>query len=119
MGSSKKPPLLRRLAGGEIALGAGTWGWGVGGGRGRVWELVDPRQREFRSVGSPVSTSTPFAVASVPELLTTTAHLRTVLGDEDYESLVHKGETMSTAEIAAYAYDQIDQARAVLTAVSK
>jgi hypothetical protein len=55
----------------------------------------------------------------VPELLTTTAHLRTVLGDEDYESLVHKGETMSTAEIAAYAYDQIDQARAVLTAVSK
>jgi hypothetical protein len=24
MGSSKKPPLLRRLAGGEIALGAGA-----------------------------------------------------------------------------------------------
>jgi predicted ATPase/class 3 adenylate cyclase len=63
--------------------------------------------------------STPFTVATVPELLTTTAHLRTVLGDQDYESLAYKGETMSTAEIATYAYDQIDQARAELNAVSK
>jgi hypothetical protein len=47
-----------------------------------------------------------------------TAHLRTVLGDEDYESLARKGETMSTAAMATYAYDQIDQARAELTAVS-
>ncbi|MDT7761226.1 MAG: hypothetical protein QOI30_948 [Mycobacterium sp.] len=35
MGSSKKPPLLRRLAGGEIALGAGagasSTAFGVGG----------------------------------------------------------------------------------------
>ena len=29
-----------------------------------------------------------------------------------------KGEAMTTAEIAAYAYDQIDQARAELNAVS-
>jgi hypothetical protein len=58
--------------------------------------------------------STPLAVATYPELSTTTAHLRTVLGDQDYESLAHKGETMSTAEIATYAYDQIDQARAQL-----
>jgi predicted ATPase/class 3 adenylate cyclase len=63
--------------------------------------------------------STPYAVAAAPEVLTTTAHLRTVLGDHDYESLAHKGETMSTAEIAAYAYDQIDQVRAALDAVSK
>jgi hypothetical protein len=63
--------------------------------------------------------STPFAVATFPELGSTTAHLRTVLGDEDYESLARKGETMSTAEIAAYAYDQIDQARAALDGVSK
>ena len=63
--------------------------------------------------------STPFAVVTYPELRTATAHLRTVLGDEDYESLARKGETMSTAEIAAYAYDQIDQARAELNAVSK
>ena len=38
---------------------------------------------------------------------------------KSYESLARKGETMSTAEIAAYAYDQIDQARAELNAVSK
>jgi predicted ATPase len=58
--------------------------------------------------------STPFTVATLPELLTTTAHLRTALGDQDYESLARKGETMSTAEIATYAYDQIDQARTEL-----
>jgi hypothetical protein len=58
-------------------------------------------------------------VATVPELLTTTAHLRTALGDKDYESLARKGETMSIAEIATYAYDQIDQARAELDGVSK
>jgi hypothetical protein len=34
-------------------------------------------------------------------------------------SLYAKGETMTTAEIAAYAYDQIDQARAELDGVSK
>jgi hypothetical protein len=44
--------------------------------------------------------------------------LRTVFGDEDYESLARKGETMSTAETAAYAYDQIDQARAELDGTS-
>jgi tetratricopeptide (TPR) repeat protein len=58
--------------------------------------------------------STPLAVATYPELSTTTAHLRTVLGDEQYESLARKGETMSTAELATYAYDQIDHARAEL-----
>jgi predicted ATPase len=63
--------------------------------------------------------STPFTVATYPELLTTTAHLRTALGDQDYESLARKGETMSTAEIATYAYDQIDQARTELNGVSK
>jgi predicted ATPase len=63
--------------------------------------------------------STPFTVATYPELLTTTAHLRTALGDHDYESLACDGETMSTAEIAAYAYDQIDQARAELDGASK
>ena len=36
-----------------------------------------------------------------------------------YESLAHKGETMTTAAMATYAYDQIDQARAELNAVSK
>ena len=35
------------------------------------------------------------------------------------ESLARKGETMITAQIVAYAYDQIDQARAELNAFSK
>jgi hypothetical protein len=63
--------------------------------------------------------STPFAATIAPELLTATAHLRDVLGNQTYESLARKGETMTTAEMVAYAYDQIDQARAELNAVSK
>ena len=63
--------------------------------------------------------STPFAVTVVPEFLTATAHLRTALGEQHYESLARKGEAMTTAAIATYAYAQIDQARAVLNAVSK
>ena len=39
-------------------------------------------------------------------------------GDQTYESLAHKGEAMSTAEMVTYAYDQIDQARTDLNAVS-
>jgi hypothetical protein len=42
------------------------------------------------------------------------AHLRDVLGDQIYETLARKGETMTTAEMATYAYDQIDQARTTL-----
>ena len=61
----------------------------------------------------------PLTAASVPELSTAIAHLRDVLGDQTYESLARKGETMTTAAMATYAYDQIDQARAELNAVSK
>jgi hypothetical protein len=42
-----------------------------------------------------------------------------VLGDQAYESCARKGEAMSAAAIVAYAYDQIDQARAELNTVSK
>ena len=68
---------------------------------------------------SPVSPFSPFTAAATPELNTAIAHLRDVLGDQTYESLARKGETMTTAEMATYAYDQIDQARAELNAVSK
>ena len=61
----------------------------------------------------------PLTSASVPEITTAIAHLRDALGDQTYESLARKGETMTTAAIATYAYDQIDQARAELNAVSK
>ena len=57
--------------------------------------------------------------AALPEFNTAIAHLRDVLGDQIYESLARKGETMTTAAMATYAYDQIDQARAELNAVSK
>jgi len=53
------------------------------------------------------------------ELTTTITHLRDILGEATYESLARKGETMTTATIATYAYDQIDQARTELNAVSE
>jgi predicted ATPase len=56
----------------------------------------------------------PMTAALEPELSTAIAHLREVLDYEAYESLARKGETMTTAAIAAYAYDQIDQARTEL-----
>ena len=56
----------------------------------------------------------PFTASTVPELSTAIAHLREVLGDKTYESLARKGETMTTAAMATYAYDQIDQARTEL-----
>jgi hypothetical protein len=61
----------------------------------------------------------PFMAATFPNINTAITHLRDVLGDQTYESLARKGETMTTAAVATYAYDQIDQARAELEAVSK
>jgi predicted ATPase len=59
------------------------------------------------------------AIAAFAEVSTAIAHLRDVLGQATYESLARKGQTMTTAEMATYAYDQIDQARAELNAISK
>jgi hypothetical protein len=56
----------------------------------------------------------PFSAAGIPEITTAIAHLRDMLGDQTYESLTRKGETMTTAAIATYTYDQIDQARVEL-----
>ena len=56
----------------------------------------------------------PISAAGVPEITTAIAHLRDVLGEATYESLARKGETMTTAAMATYAYDQIDQARTEL-----
>ena len=61
----------------------------------------------------------PLTTASFPNINTAIAALRHVLGEVAYASLARKGEVMSTAEMVAYAYDQIDQARAELNAVSK
>jgi ATP/maltotriose-dependent transcriptional regulator MalT len=72
----------------------------------------------------PAATIAEFAVspisrAAFPEITTAIAHLRDVLGDQTYESLARKGETMTTTAMVTYAYDQIDQARTELNAVSK
>ncbi|MGO9383603.1 MAG: adenylate/guanylate cyclase domain-containing protein, partial [Mycobacterium sp.] len=56
----------------------------------------------------------PLTAPTVPELTTAITHLRDVLGDQTYESLARKGETMTTAAMVTYAYDQIDQARTEL-----
>jgi len=61
----------------------------------------------------------PLSTLATPEFTTAITHLRDVLGEATYESLARKGEAMSTAEMVAYAYDQIDQARAELNAVSE
>jgi hypothetical protein len=65
------------------------------------------------------ATINPMAATALPQLGTASTHLREVLGDQLYESLAHKGEAMTIAAIAAYAYDQIDQARTELNAVSE
>ena len=63
--------------------------------------------------------ATPFIRTVRPEITTAITHLREVLGDQTYESLARKGEMMTTAAMVTYAYDQIDQARAELEAVSE
>jgi hypothetical protein len=72
----------------------------------------------------PGSTIAGFAVSAVttswlPEFSAAITHLRDVLGDPAYESLARKGEAMTISAMVTYAYDQIDQARAELDAVSK
>jgi len=57
--------------------------------------------------------------SAFPQLSTAITHLRDALGEAAYETLAHKGETMTTAAMVTYAYDQIDQARTELNAVSK
>ena len=57
--------------------------------------------------------------ATTPETGTVIDRLREILGDQAYESLARKRETMTTAAMVTYAYDQIDQARTELSTVSK
>jgi predicted ATPase len=77
----------------------------------------------FQRLGryEPAATIAGFAVTSpVAELPvnaefgTATAHLRNGLGQATYESLARTGETMTTAAMVTYAYDQIHQARTEL-----
>jgi len=56
----------------------------------------------------------PSARMVFPEVDSAITHLREILGDQTYESLARKGESMTTSAMATYAYDQIDQARTEL-----
>ncbi len=76
-----------------------------------IFDLLGHHEPAATIAGFAVS---PLTAASVPEFSTAIAHLRDVLGDQTYESLARTGETMTTAAMAAYAYDQIDQARTEL-----
>ena len=53
----------------------------------------------------------PMTEVTVRKITSAIAHLRGVLGDQVYESLARDGESLTTAAIAVYAYEQIDQAR--------
>jgi predicted ATPase/class 3 adenylate cyclase len=58
--------------------------------------------------------ATPLAQTAYPEIITAIEHLRGVLGDVAYESFARTGESMTNAAMAAYAFDQIEVARAHL-----
>jgi predicted ATPase len=60
--------------------------------------------------------STPFAGATYPEIHETVTRLRDVLGDEIYGRLAQRGASMSRAVLAAFCLEQIDLARAELSA---
>ena len=50
-------------------------------------------------------TCSPLAEMMYPEITAVIARLRVILGDENYEWLARRGETITTAEMVAYAYD--------------
>ena len=56
----------------------------------------------------------PMATAARPEIAVTIDHLHETLGAQTYEALAREGATMTPAEVAAYAYEQIDRARTAL-----
>jgi hypothetical protein len=57
--------------------------------------------------------------ASFPEIDGAAAHLRDVLGGDGYAEVAQAGANMTNAEIATYAFDQIDRARAELLAAQQ
>jgi predicted ATPase len=57
---------------------------------------------------------TPFTRVGYPELTTTIAYLSEVLGVEAYTALAGRATSMTNAAMAAYAFDQIDRARAAV-----
>ncbi|KUI34157.1 cyclase [Mycobacterium sp. IS-1590] len=76
--------------------------------------LLDRRGRYEESATLLGFAHGPMTAVTIPEVEATVAHLREVLGDGRYETLIQRGETMTTSAVANYAYEQIDQACAQL-----
>ena len=57
---------------------------------------------------------TPLTHVFYPETTDAIAHLREVLGADEYESLARTGRNMTNAAMVTYAFEQIDRARAEL-----
>jgi predicted ATPase len=87
---------------------------GVGGGLAVLTGLFYRLGRHEPAATIAGFTVSPLTSTAIPEFNTAIAHLREVLGDQTYGSLARKGETMTTAAMVTYAYDQIDQARTTL-----
>jgi len=92
---------------------------GVGGGLAVLTGLFYRLGRHEPAATIAGFTVSPLTSTAIPEFNTAIAHLREVLGDQTYRSLARKGETMTAAAIVTYAYEQIDQARTELNAVSE
>ena len=86
---------------------------GVGGGL-AILAVLFYRLGRYEPAATIAGFSVSPLTATVAAFTTAIAHLRDVLGDQTYESLARKGETMTTAAMVAYAFDQIDQARTEL-----
>ncbi len=56
----------------------------------------------------------PMAATTLPELGALITRLHATLGNRTYETLARKGQSMTTAAMVTYAYDQIDRARTEL-----
>lgn len=72
-------------------------------------------------IHEPAATITGFTAAAIghpsfPEISAAITHLRNVLGEDRYRSLAMTGATMTTTEIADYAFEQIDRGRSHLAA---
>jgi predicted ATPase len=61
----------------------------------------------------------PFTRAAYPETATRINQLGELFGDDAHQRLANRAESMTNAAMVSYAYEQIDQARAALTAVSE
>jgi tetratricopeptide (TPR) repeat protein len=61
----------------------------------------------------------PFTRAAYPEITTAIDQQSEAVGDDAYRKLAKRAESMTTAAMVAYAFDQIDQVRAELNAVSE